>query len=62
MNRRKNLWFQGAALLLIAITALLAPGTGAQSKYKSLHKFRADTGGCPLRLDFRPVRESVRHD
>jgi uncharacterized repeat protein (TIGR03803 family) len=34
---------QGAALLLIAITVLLAPGAMAQSKYKTLYKF---TGGA----------------
>ena len=41
MKCRKNLWFQGAALLLIAITVLLAPGAVAQSKYKTLHTFKA---------------------
>jgi hypothetical protein len=45
MKSRKNLWFQGAALLLIAITLLLVPGAGAQSKYTSLYKFRAAAGG-----------------
>jgi uncharacterized repeat protein (TIGR03803 family) len=40
MKRRKNLCFQGAALLLIAITVLLAPGAGAQSKCKTLHRFK----------------------
>jgi hypothetical protein len=53
MKRRKNLWFQGAALLLIAITLLLAPGAGAQSKYKTLHRFRAVAGGhAPAGLIF----------
>jgi uncharacterized repeat protein (TIGR03803 family) len=34
---------QGAALLLIAITVMLAPGAMAQSKYKTLYRF---TGGA----------------
>jgi uncharacterized repeat protein (TIGR03803 family) len=45
MKCRKNLWFQGAALLLIAITVLLSPGAGAQSKYKTLHRFKGLKGG-----------------
>jgi uncharacterized repeat protein (TIGR03803 family) len=45
MKCRKNLWFQGAALLLIAITLLLAPGAGAQSKYKTLHRFKGGKDG-----------------
>ena len=31
---------QGGALLFIAITLLLAPGAGAQSKYKTLRRFK----------------------
>lgn len=38
---------QGAVLLLIVITLLLAPGAVAQSKYKSLYKF---TGGADGRM------------
>jgi uncharacterized repeat protein (TIGR03803 family) len=45
MQYRKNLWFQGAALLLIAITLLLAPGAVAQSKYKTLHRFKGGKDG-----------------
>jgi uncharacterized repeat protein (TIGR03803 family) len=45
MKCRKNLWFQGAALLLIAITVLLAPGAVAQSKYKTLHRFKGGADG-----------------
>jgi uncharacterized repeat protein (TIGR03803 family) len=45
MKRRKNLWFQGAALLLVAITVVLAPGAGAQIKYKTLHRFKGIKGG-----------------
>jgi uncharacterized repeat protein (TIGR03803 family) len=44
MKCRKNLWFQGAALL-IAITLLLAPGAGAQSQYKTLHRFKGIKDG-----------------
>ena len=54
MKRRKNLCFQGAALLLIAITVLLAPGAGAQSKYKTLHRFKGgkDAEGAYASLIF----------
>jgi uncharacterized repeat protein (TIGR03803 family) len=45
MKCRKKIWFEGAALLLIAITLLLAPGAGAQSKYKTLHRFKDDAHG-----------------
>ena len=45
MKCRKKICFQGAALLLIAITLLLAPGAGAQSKYKTLHSFKDDAHG-----------------
>jgi uncharacterized repeat protein (TIGR03803 family) len=36
---------QGAALLLIAITVLLAPGAGAQNQYKTLHRFKGGKDG-----------------
>jgi uncharacterized repeat protein (TIGR03803 family) len=39
---------QGAALLLIAITVLLAPGAGAQSKYKTLYKFKNGKDGSSV--------------
>jgi uncharacterized repeat protein (TIGR03803 family) len=42
---QKNLWFQGAALLLMAITVLLGPGAVAQSKYKTLYKFKDGKDG-----------------
>jgi uncharacterized repeat protein (TIGR03803 family) len=45
MKCRKSLWFQGAALLLIAVTVLLAPGAGAQNQYKTLHRFKGGEDG-----------------
>ena len=45
MKCRKSLWFQGAALVLIAITMLLPPGAGAQNQYKTLHRFKGGTDG-----------------
>ena len=45
MKCKKNLWFQGSALLLIAITVLLGPGAVAQSKYKTLYKFKDGKDG-----------------
>jgi uncharacterized repeat protein (TIGR03803 family) len=45
MKCRKNFWFQGADLLLIAITVLLVPGALAQSKYKTLHRFEGGKDG-----------------
>jgi uncharacterized repeat protein (TIGR03803 family) len=45
MKYRKSSWFQGAVLLLIAITVLLAPGAVAQSKYKTLYRSKGGKDG-----------------
>jgi hypothetical protein len=51
MKRRRNRWFQGAALLLIAVTLLLVPGAGAQSKYTRIRDSGTILRGRLIDLD-----------
>jgi len=48
MSHNKSLWSLGAALLVVVIVALvLAPGSWAQSKYKTLHRFNGKNVESP---------------
>ena len=65
MNYRRFLGAASAALMIvIVITLVLAPGAWAQSKYKTLYKFKGgkDGSGAFGRPDLRRSRKSLRND
>ena len=45
MNHKKFLASASAALMILIVVFMLAPGAWAQSKYKTLYKFKGGTDG-----------------